>query len=71
MQNLLPQTWALGGCLVLASLWSIWASNTGVGVSQPTKNPPSIREHSARGRTTGHHRRTRYFFMGGGLRGGK
>ncbi len=49
-----------------------WASNIGLGVPQPEKNPLSIREDSARGQRTGSgHYRTRYFFIGGGMHGGK
>lgn len=49
-----------------------WAGKIGAGVPQPTKNPPSIREGStARGTMGRGHHRTRFFFVGGGLRGGK
>ena len=70
MINIVPQTWVLGGCLVAASLGSMVASSAGWGVTQATKNPPSIREGSVKGKH-GHRRRTSYFFIGGGLRGGK
>lgn len=44
------------------------AAANGVGIAQPSKNPPSIREGSVKG--TSSSMRTR-FFVGGGLRGGK
>ena len=68
MHNL---TFALIACCFVAIGGVFWASRVGAGVSQPGKNPPSIREGSAvGGPLTRGHNRTR-FFVGGGLRGGK
>jgi hypothetical protein len=47
---------------------TVWASRVGLGLPQPEKEPPSIREGSARIEQAGHHR-TRYFVGGGILRG--
>jgi hypothetical protein len=46
-----------------------WAGAAGLGARQPKKNPPSVREGSARLGHAGHHR-TRYF-VGGGVHHGK
>lgn len=46
-----------------------YASTKGIGVPQPDKEPPSIREGSVRTTGSGHYR-TRYF-VGGGLLYGK
>ncbi|MBU0638038.1 MAG: hypothetical protein KKB50_04175 [Planctomycetes bacterium] len=54
------------GCLALVC----WASSIGLGVPQPTKEPLSIREDSARGTLQRGHHRTRYF-VGGGIFHGK
>lgn len=69
MNQIVPATWALGGALFMTTLVAMHASSVGWGVTQPEKNPPSIREGSMRGRSGPYHR-SRYF-MGGGLRGGK
>ena len=64
-------TFALAGGLVFLTMGAMWASSSGMGLKQPTKNPISIREDSARGPTRTGHYRTRYFFMGGGFHHGK
>jgi hypothetical protein len=48
---------------------TVWASTTGLWLPQPTNEPVSIREDSARPLRAGHHR-TRYF-VGGGIYRGK
>jgi|GEM_PF-1075242 len=61
------------GTLVLAAVMgtllmgSVYASTKGIGVPQPDKEPPSIREGSTAGRInrSGHHG-TRFFLIGGG-----
>ncbi len=59
----------LAGSMLGILALSVWASNRGVGLPQPEKEPISIREGSARPSTPGHHR-TRYF-IGGGIHRGK
>ncbi len=62
---------ALCGFLCVGTAGALWASQKGMGLPQPDKSPPSLREESARGKSVGTgHRRTR-FFMGGGLQRGK
>ena len=66
--------WVLGAivCAVALTALTIFASRKGWGVPQPTKEPLSIREESARGVPAQSGRyRTRYFFMGGGPARGK
>ncbi|NOX59050.1 MAG: hypothetical protein GXP29_09365 [Planctomycetes bacterium] len=62
-------TLILGGVMLSILAGSVWASNRGVGLPQPEREPISIREDSARPLTGGHHR-TRYF-IGGGIHRGK
>jgi len=64
------KTVALAGAMFLLFSGAIWASKTGFGVPQPDKQPMSVRENSARMPRAGHYR-TRYFFVGGGIHGGK
>ncbi|PIE23017.1 MAG: hypothetical protein CSA62_09815 [Planctomycetota bacterium] len=59
----------LGAALSTLFVGTLWASNRGVGLPKPKKNPPSIREGSVKNPTTGR-RRTR-FFVGGGIHRGK
>lgn len=61
-------TLTLGGIMLGLLAGSVWASNRGVGLPQPEKEPISIREDSARPLKRGHHR-TRYFVGGGIFRG--
>lgn len=59
---------------VMVGLFAVtsWAAYVGLGARQPEKHPISIREESARGQPLGRgHHRTRFFFIGGGLHGGK
>ncbi len=65
---------ATGVLGVMLGLFAVtgWASYTGLGAPRPEKKPVSIREDSARqGKAARGHYRTRYFFIGGGLHGGK
>jgi len=50
---------------------SYWASRRGWGARQPVSNPVSIREGSLHQTGGTGHTGTRYFLMGGGIRGGK
>lgn len=53
----------MGGALA----GSVFASTKGIGVPQPEKQPPSIREGSTAGRINGSgHHGTRFFLIGGG-----
>ncbi len=62
-------TMILGSVMLGILVGSVWASNHGLGLPQPGKEPISVREDSARPLTGGHHR-TRYF-IGGGIHHGK
>ena len=55
----------LGGGVLLTGI----ASNAGWGVPQPRDKPVSIKEGSAHGYHSGHHRS--HYFVGGGPRHGK
>jgi len=62
----------LGGLMGTLLMGSVYASTKGIGVPQPEKQPPSIREQSTAGRLnrSGNHG-TRFFLIGGGPRFGK
>ena len=58
----------LSGVMLMLLAGTIWASTSGLWMPQPTKQPVSIREESARPLGSGH-RSTRYFVGGGIFRG--
>lgn len=62
----------VGGLTGLVGLFAatVWASSTGRGISQPSKQVFSIREGSVKATGGSGRVRTRYF-VGGGIHGGK
>ncbi len=63
--------WTLAGVMLLAAAAVTWASQRGIGLPQPARQPVSVREGSVRAPLSGAgHHRTRYF-VGGGMFAGK
>ena len=68
MYNLSKWTYALVVSMGSITAGAVLASFTGTGLSQPDRDPKSIREYSVHGTNPAH---TSYFLYSGGIHGGK